>query len=151
MLQRNSILHYAAVFAGVAIVASVAVPSLAQKPFLDRVKALYSLDKNIGNCRLCHTFNSDKGEAPHDENLNKYGDAIRLSKSMDGLRKKGDEYKFKPEELDRFVEAVKSVEGADTDGDGATNKEELALGTLPADEKSTPEKDALEKYRKEKK
>ncbi|HYF51265.1 MAG TPA: hypothetical protein VEJ63_17760 [Planctomycetota bacterium] len=125
-------------------------PAFAQKAFLDRAKKVYSLTRATGNCALCHKFDKDKGEAPHDENLNVYGESIRVSKHMTGLRKKGEDYEFKTEQLDQFETAMKSVESNDADNDGATNLEELALGTYPGDPKSTPEKDALEKYRKEK-
>jgi hypothetical protein len=124
-------------------------PSSAQKPFLTRVKKLYGLGREVGNCSLCHKFDKDKGESPHDENLNVYGEAIRQNDNMKGLHKKGDDYRYSPEELDKVEAAAKAVENADSDGDGATNVEELMMGTLPGDAKSTPTKEALEKYRKD--
>lgn len=125
------------------------IPTLAQRPFLERAKKVYSLGRETGTCALCHKFDKAKGESPHDENLNAYGESIRLSKHMDGLRKKDDDYNFSAEQLDEFEAAMKSVEDKDADGDGATNAEELALGTFPGDATSTPSKEALEKYRKE--
>lgn len=124
-------------------------PSAAQKPFLMRVRKLYGLGRETGNCTLCHKFDKDKGESPHDENLNPFGEAIRQSDNMKGLHKKGDDYKYTPEELDKVEAAVKAIENVDSDGDGATNLEELMLGTFPGDAKSAPAKDALEKFRKE--
>ena len=122
-------------------------PSLAQKPFLERLKKAYTLPKDNGNCKLCHDYDKEKNESPELDNLGAYGKAIQASDDFKPLRKKGDEHKFTPEETELIAKAAKALEDKDTDGDGATNIEELALATFPGNAKSTPTKEALDKYR----
>ena len=125
-------------------------PSLAQKPFAERIRKVYGLDKEKnGNCHMCHQYDKEKGESPEKDNLNAFGKELKAVPSMKPLLGKDDDYKFTPADLDIVEAAFKTILDKDTDGDGATNGEEVALGTFPADPKSTPDKAALEKYRAE--
>lgn len=138
---------FAVVCAFVAI-GILAGSSLAQKPFNERLKKVYMLDKEKnGNCHMCHHYDKEKGESPEKDNLNVFGKEVSKVPEMKPLLGKDDDYKFTPTDLDIVEKAVKSLESKDTDGDGATNIEEIALGTFPADAKSMPDKAALEKYR----
>ena len=67
---------------------------------------------------------------------------------LHGMR---EEEKPTDEEWKILDAAFKAIDDKDTDGDGATNWEELLLATFPGDAKSVPTKEALEKFRKEKK
>jgi hypothetical protein len=138
----------AAVLLALGALAIMAEPILAQKAFLVRVRKHYALDKSNGNCKLCHEPKTN--EEPGKGNLNKFGLAIQKDPDMKPLLGKDDEYKFSEAELDIFEKVVVKHESEDSDGDGATNKEELELGTFPGDAKSLPEKPKLEKYRKDK-
>lgn len=124
--------------------------SLAQKPFNERLKKVFGLEKEKnGNCHMCHHYDKEKGESPEKDNLNAFGKELKAVPGMKPLLGKDDEYKFTPADLDIVEAAVKTLLGKDTDGDGASNGEEFALGTFPADPKSTPDKAALEKHRAE--
>ena len=138
-----------ALVASCVVVALLAGPSLAQKPFLDRLKKSHGLEKEKnGTCKMCHVYDKEKGESPSKDNLGAFGKAVQARAEMKPILGKGDEHKFTPEELNYVEAAVKAMEKDDLDKDGATNGEELALGTFPADPKSTPSKDELEKHRK---
>jgi hypothetical protein len=135
-----------------AIVVLMAQPIFAQKAFLKKVKEMYpTLDKKIANCGLCHTVNKEKKEHPDKKNLNVYGKELQSEPLMKPAldQKDEDEHKFTDEELKAVEAAIKAVGPKDSDSDGATNEEELALSTNPGDPASTPAKEALEKYRAE--
>ena len=123
---------------------------MAQKPFNERIKKVFNLDKEKnGNCHMCHNYDKEKGESPEKDNLGPFGKEVQKTPEMKPLLGKDDDYKFTPADLDIVEKAVKSLLDKDADGDGATNGEEIALGTFPGDPKSTPAKAALEAYRKE--
>jgi hypothetical protein len=67
---------------------------------------------------------------------------------MKGLLGKKTDYVFNQDELKSLLKAVAKLDAKDTDADGATNKEELALGTHPGDPASKPAAAALEALRK---
>ena len=137
----------AAILIAVGALAILGEPILAQKAFLARVRKHYALDRANGNCKLCHELKTK--EEPGKKNLNKFGLAIQNDPDMKPLLGKDDEYKFSEQELDILEKIVVKHENEDSDGDGATNKEELDLGTFPGDATSAPEKAKLEKYRKD--
>jgi predicted CXXCH cytochrome family protein len=72
------------------------------------------------SCKVCH-----QGAVGKATDLNAYGQALQR------LEAPVDPKKLKPEEY-------KAVEAGDADGDGATNLEELTVGTDPADPASVP-------------
>jgi|ERR1043165_3135284 hypothetical protein len=129
------------------LVGAFAIPTSAQKPFLDLARRKYQLDNKNGKCDLCHEVRPK--EEPGAKNLNAFGKAIAADPAMKPLLGKKEEYKFSKAELDVLDKTLTNIESADSDGDGATNKEELELGYFPGDAKSTPDKKALAKYRKE--
>lgn len=132
-----------------AAVMFLAAPSLAQKPFLERIRKTYGLEKEkTGNCKLCHSYDKDKGESPERDNLGVFGKDLQKVPGMKPLLGKDDDYKFTPEDLNIVEASMKTILEKDSDGDGATNGEELALTTFPGDPKSVPAKADLEKHRK---
>ncbi|HLX63135.1 MAG TPA: thrombospondin type 3 repeat-containing protein [Planctomycetota bacterium] len=131
----------------VVLVCACAIPSFAQKPFLDLIRKKYQLDNKNGKCDLCHEKRPN--EEPGAKNLNVYGKAIAADPTMKPLLGKTEKYKFSEAELAIVDKVITSLEKVDSDGDGASNREELELGTFPGDPKSTPDKKALAKYRKD--
>ncbi|HLX64949.1 MAG TPA: thrombospondin type 3 repeat-containing protein [Planctomycetota bacterium] len=136
-----------------ALVVLLAEPIFAQKAFLSKIKKLRPdlVENKLATCRLCHNFDKEKKEEATKDNLNAYGKDIQKDPNMKTVinQKEGDEHKFTEEELALFEKAFNAIMDKDSDGDGATNAEEMALGTNPGDPKSTPDKAALEKYRAE--
>lgn len=138
------------VAAACAVALLLDAPSLAQDAFMKRVRKDHGLNpRENGNCKLCHA--PGENEKPNRENLNVFGKQIQSQEAMKPLLGKEHEYKFSNAELDTLMTVVNSIAGQDADGDGATNGEEIALGTFPGDEKSKPEEKALERRRKEQK
>jgi hypothetical protein len=139
MTDRGCILKQLAIVlvAGLAVVL-LAGGVAAKKSYVAKLQKLYALDEKLAKCEMCHaaTGEPDKG------NLNAYGKAVRTAKRAAGNATGADKQAL-------LETALRNVEAVDSDGDGATNGEELALGTWPGDAKSTPAKEALEKYRKE--
>lgn len=126
----------------------VAGETFAQKPFLTRLTKVYSLDKEKNaKCLMCHTYDKEKGESADKDNINVYGKLLQAAPEMKPVIGKGDEHKFTPDELNAVEAAVKATGDKDADGDGATNLEEIALGTLPGTKESVPAKAELDKYR----
>ena len=131
--------------AAAALACCVGVPALAQKKFLERVRRQYLLGPEAGKCTLCHKIG--KNEEPGKDNLNVFGKAIQAEPAAKPAMGKGDEHKFTEEELAAILKAVENIGDKDSDGDGATNKEELELGTFPGDPASKPDAKKLEEYR----
>ncbi len=145
--MKKKYTQIAAILFAMVSMAVMAEPILAQKPFLARVRKHYQLDRATGNCKLCHELKPR--EEPSSKNLNKFGLVIQADPDMKPLLGKDEDYKFSEKELDILEKVVVKHENEDSDGDGATNKEELDLGTFPGDATNTPDKAKLEKYRKE--
>jgi hypothetical protein len=147
LMRKKYKFEIAALILGCAVVLVVAAPSFAQKKFLERIRKHYQLGPTNGKCTLCHEVKPQ--EDPGRKNLNKYGKAIQSDPDMKPLLGKDDEYKFTEKELEIFEKVIVKLEDQDSDGDGATNREELELGTNPGDATSVPDKAKLEKYRKD--
>ena len=129
------------------LIAALAYPTLAQKPFGERIRKHYSLDNRNGKCNLCHEIVAK--EEPGRKNLNVYGKAIQADPTMKPLLGKPGDFAFTPADIAIMEKAAVKIDDLDSDGDGATNIEELDLGYYPGDPKSTPTKMELTKYRKE--
>ncbi|HEY3320944.1 MAG TPA: thrombospondin type 3 repeat-containing protein [Planctomycetota bacterium] len=150
MLKRGRWRQVLVVMAGVLLIGAWTLPALAYKPFLEKMCTTLLLDpEKNSKCELCHDFKKELNQAPERKNINAYGKALAARPEMKDMLGKDRDYKFTDEQLDRFMVALKAINDLDTDGDGATNGEELELGTFPADPKSVPSKAELEKYRKE--
>ena len=122
----------AVVLACVAVV-GLTHPANAKRDFLERYQAYFGL-KETGKCIFCH--NVKESEKPGKGNLGLYG------KDVQTLIHAKDEYRI------NIQFAAVALFDKDSDGDGATNMEEMALDTYPGDPKSTPTKEALDAYRK---
>jgi len=131
----------------VGAVAMMAIPTFAQRPFLEKARKVYELDAKVGTCQLCHE--KKPNEEPGKKNLNAYGKDIAADPDMKPLLGKDEKYKFSDDEIKILVKVMAKIESVDSDKDGATNKEELALGSNPGDPKNMPDKKALAKYRKD--
>ena len=138
--------NFAVGAAALAAVVCSTVPSFAQRPFLVKIRRVYQLEEKNGKCDLCHQIKPK--EEPSEKNLNKFGQAIQADPAFKPLMGKGDKYEFSEKELAIVVKIVNSLDDKDSDGDGATNKEEMDLGYFPGDPKSTPTKKELADYRK---
>jgi hypothetical protein len=128
-----------------------ALPALAVPQILERGRQLYSLGKETGKCDLCHNLDAAKNEEPSEDNINVYAKDLKNGEGMKKLHGIGEEDKLTEEQSAILNKAFKAIDDKDSDGDGATNREELMLAANPGDPKSVPAKDALEKFRKEKK
>ena len=116
-----------------AVVALLVRPANAKRDFLERYQAYFGL-KETGKCIFCH--NVTEKEKPGKGNLGLYG------KDVQALMNSKEEYRI------NVQFAAVALFDKDSDGDGATNMEEMALNTYPGDPKSTPTKEALDAYRK---
>ena len=132
--------------AGALIAFSIGTPSLAQKKFLEKVRRQYLLGPEVGKCILCHKLG--KNEDPSKDNLNPFGKDIQGDEAFKPASGKSDEHKFTDAELAAMLKAVENICPKDSDGDGATNKEELDLGTFPGDAANKPDAKKLEDLRK---
>jgi hypothetical protein len=137
-----------AVSAGCAGLFCSAMPALAMPQFLERARKTYTLGKEAGKCQLCHNLD-EKDQEPTDENLNIYAKDLRKGTLMKKLHGLGEEEKLSDEQSRILDDAFKAIDDKDSDGDGATNKEELILQSNPGNAKIFPAKEALEKYRKD--
>jgi hypothetical protein len=125
-------------------VALLSVPAMAQKQFLELAKMRFQLSAAQGRCTLCH--GNKKG--PNKDNLNDFGKAIQADPAMKPLLDKKVGYEYSDEELALLAKVIDQLGDQDSDGDGATNREELALGTFPGDANSKPSEEDLAEYRK---
>lgn len=135
--------HAGAVLLGMLAVALCAASVLGQKAFLNAAKESYNLQEKIAKCALCH----DPNRGPKRETLNTYGKALHSQDAIKPALGKKSSFAFGNEELSGVLKAMAALDDQDTDGDGATNKEEMALGTFPGDPKSTPDAKLLAQYR----
>jgi len=103
---------------------ALAATALALPSMMKEFDADYKLAKNSAlkkaECLICHV---EKKKAK----LNPYGEALK--KAMGEAKSKK-----------LSAEILKNVESLDSDGDGATNGEEIKAETLPGDAKSKPAK-----------
>ena len=104
-------------------------PSEAKKSYLTAAKNAYHFDDSV-NCSLCHSVSGNA--KPGKRNLNSFGKEVQAR-----LIEKGD-----------ITLALQGAENKDSDGDGATNLEELKLGSAPGDKASVPDPKKLEALRK---
>ncbi len=116
----------------IGFLAALSSPTWGTTKIGERIAKELKLDPK-NSCVLCH--DTSKGE-PGSRNLNKFG------KDFEGA------YSKQKKGSDRAVLALQSVADGDSDGDGATNMEEMSLGTNPGDAKSVPAADKLAEYRK---
>ncbi|HYG78364.1 MAG TPA: hypothetical protein VEK08_25400 [Planctomycetota bacterium] len=121
--------------------------ALAMKPFLDRARKVYDLEGKLAKCTLCHDVDESKKEEPKGNNLDDYGMDFENHPLMKPLLHVDENYKYSKAELKTFEQVMKLLEGVDSDKDGATNLEELQLGTLPGRKDSVPSAEALAKLR----
>src|SRR5437667_4245752 len=146
--RSKAALRATAILGALSLVVLMAQPIFAQKAFLSKIKKLRPdlVANKVATCHLCHHFDTEKKEDANKDNLNAYGKEIQKDSNMKTVinQKDGDEHKFTEDELALFEKAFNASMDKDSDGDGATNAEEMALGTNPGDAKSTPPKDALE-------
>lgn len=113
----------------------------AKKTYLKKIAANYKLDDMLAKCSICHDSGEDK---PNKRNLNLFGREFRDTKA------RGYDVTKMPIDpnSDVILQAFESLADKDTDGDGATNLEEIMLGTNPGNAKSKPDPDKLAEYRK---
>lgn len=126
-------------------------PAHAFKQFLDRARKIYDMDKPVSSCLLCHQFDETKNEKADKSNLNDYGHDMGNDPFMRPLVDVEEDHKFTPKEFETIDAVLRSLDDVDSDKDGATNLEEMELGTFPGDKKSVPSAEALKKYREKKK
>lgn len=118
MTQRTFITHISLVAAAaLGTTTALAVPSAPGK-FADfyQAKGIDVRALSEQSCRLCHG-----GIFPNGGNLNDFGSDVRAK-------------------LDIRASTVdfSAIEGLDSDGDGASNLDEIKAGTLPGDSSSKP-------------
>lgn len=146
--QRAAVVSIGA--AALAIVVVLAQPSAALKPFAERMRKSFALEKDkTGNCHLCHKYDKSKKEEPEGDNLDAFGQQLRKCAEYKPIAGKDEDHEFSDEDMAKFDAAIKAIWDKDADADGATNGEELALGSFPGDPASIPAKDALDKFRQE--
>ena len=143
--MRSRYAQMAAVLVACLIVTvALASQAYAHKTFLTTVKSAYSLGASNGKCNTCHGL---KG-GPNRKNLNPYGTALQGDEDMKGLLNRKTDYVFNAEEIKNLLKSAGKLDSKDTDGDGATNREELLLGTNPGDPDNKPVAATLENFRK---
>ncbi len=128
----------------IAALSWLAGPALAQKPFKEFVQTHFSLSAAQNKCTFCH----GEKKGPSKENLNDFGKAIQADPDMKPLLNKKVGYEYSAQELAILGKVIEKLGPKDSDGDGVTNAEEIALGTMPGDTKSTPAPVDVEAYRK---
>jgi len=138
---------------GIALTALFLLPqrAFAFKQFLDRARKVYDMDKPVSSCLLCHEYNEKKEERPDKSNLNDYGHDMGNDPYMRPLVDVEEDHKFTAKEYETIDAVLRSIDNEDSDKDGATNLEEIELGTFPGNKNSVPTAEALKKYREKKK
>lgn len=138
---------------GIALAVLFLIPqdAFAFKQFLDRARKVYDMDKPVSSCLLCHEYDEKKKEQPDKSNLNDYGHDMGNDPYMRPLVDVEEDHKFTPKEYETIDAVLRSLDDMDSDKDGATNREEIELGTFPGNKKSVPDAEALKKYREKKK
>jgi hypothetical protein len=110
----------------------LAAPAVAKTAFSKKV-AEYC--KSYDSCATCHGKPMEKATI---EDLNVFGREFRkaLAKAE------------KEKAADPVIAALQAVADGDADGDGATNFEEISLGTNPGEADSKPDPKKLADFRK---
>jgi hypothetical protein len=133
MRKHHAFLAMAAALA--IVVAALPAPARAKKSFLKAIAEHHKLNDALAKCTVCHEAGGDDAG---EENLTAFGKdfrrALKKAPSTGGA--------------DKAVSALEAVADKDCDGDGATNIEEIMLGTNPADAKSKPDAEKLAEYRR---
>jgi hypothetical protein len=132
------------VFAALIILLLFSTKISAQKDLLFQMRKKYLLEQKNGNCLLCHERSHDGQILDHKFNL--FGVDLLAEPAMAPLRSKKIDEKLTPAERNAFDSVLVKLEQTDSDRDGATNLEELVLGTFPGDPQSTPAPEALKRY-----
>ncbi|MEI6235685.1 MAG: hypothetical protein WCT04_21730 [Planctomycetota bacterium] len=125
----------------------LSAPALALKPFLGEVRKAFNLGEDEGSCRICHTFDDTKKEKPTEHNVNAFGKDLSRNKTFRSLGELEEVEVLNDKQMAGVRAALLEIARYDSDGDGASNIEELKLGTGPGNPKSTPTADELAKYR----
>ncbi|MBI3830128.1 MAG: hypothetical protein HY291_11460 [Planctomycetes bacterium] len=128
------------------VTVGLALPAMAQKKFLEKIRRAYQLDATTGKCTLCHKLKEK--EDPGKENLNPFGKDLQADPAIKPALGHDDDFKFTDAQLEAVLKAAQNIDDKDSDGDGVTNKEELDLGSFPGDKDSKPDAKKLEAYRK---
>ena len=141
-MSKKPLVMFGLVLAVVSAFVLVPTPADAKKPYMAVMRKHFQLTPETGKCVICHLAGKD----PDEDTLNSYGKEMKASPLMAELLKTKQP---SPAQLESVAKAADSLADKDSDGDGVTNGEEIALNSLPGDEKSKPDAKALEKYRKE--
>jgi len=120
-----------------------ATPAGAQKAFLAVAKGKHPIPEKIAKCHLCH----EEGKGPKRSTLNDYGKALAAHEAMKPALGHKSSHEFTAAEQQAVLKAIEALDNEDADKDGATNKEEMVLGSLPGDAKSKPADATLKQYR----
>jgi hypothetical protein len=118
--------------AGILLPLVCAVPALAKTVFAAKV-ADYC--KSSESCAICHGRPNEKATIA---DLNVFGREFQKA-----LIKAQNE-----KAADPVIAALQAVAAGDSDGDGATNFEEISLGTNPGEADSKPAPEKLAEFRK---
>jgi hypothetical protein len=143
-------LRILSLLAGFVIVVSLIYPALAREAFFEHMRKMYKLPDAIASCHLCHQYDETKKQKARGYNLNDFGKDID---NLPHLRKFIDVeegHTYTDAEWKDFEKGIHMLDDEDSDNDGATNLEELTLGTFPGDKTSVPDAEALKKLRAKK-
>lgn len=125
-MKRNVL----AVLGSVVLVAFLAQPIFAQKPFLEELKKIYpGLDSKFAKCTICHAVG--QGEKPGKKNINAYGKELQSSteaKAAMGGEHKG---KYSADELKAVAAGIKAIGSKDSNGNGKSNDDDIKAGVNP--------------------
>lgn len=131
------------------LIGALSAPAFAIKPFLEEVRKTFKLPEDEGSCRYCHTFDATKKEKPGERNVNAFGQDLKRNKTFHTLGELEDVKELSEKQKAGLHTALLEIARFDSDVDGASNIEEIALGTGPGNPKSTPTPEELAKYRKD--
>lgn len=124
-MKRNIL----AVLGSVVLVALIAQPIFAQKPFLEELKKIYpGLDNKFANCKICHAV--EEGKKPGKKNLNGYGKELQAAPEAKAAMS-GEHKKYTAEELKGVADAIKAIGSKDSNGNGKSNDDDIKAGVNP--------------------
>jgi hypothetical protein len=154
-IEKKMKLRYLPPLIAIFTVASIIYPALAKDEFLQGMRKVYKLSEAINSCHLCHSFDEAKEQKAGGHNINDFGMDIDNLPQMRKLIDLEEDHSYTDKEWETFAKAIRLLENDDSDKDGATNLEEMTLGTFPGEKKSVPDAAVLkalrEKADKEKK